>query len=81
MRTSTSVLLLGAKRILVVMVGRLPSLALPASRRWILKQPTVAFFQHPPRSVGALDRAPQVLEPSSRFDHEGLTGKQVLSMP
>ena len=32
-------LLLGAKRILVVMVGRLPSLALPASRRWILKQP------------------------------------------
>ena len=40
-----------------------------------------AFFQHPPRSVGALDRAQLVLEPSSRFDHEGLTGKQLLSMP
>ena len=40
-----------------------------------------AFFQHPARSVGALDRAPQVLEPRSRFDNERLTGKQLLSIP
>ena len=36
---------------------------------------TRAFLQNPRRSVAALDRAPQVLKPRSRFDHEHLIGK------
>ena len=40
-----------------------------------------SFLQDPARSIGALDRAPQVLEPGSRFGHEPLQSNQVLSMP
>ena len=40
-----------------------------------------ALLQYPPRAIGLLDRAPQVLEPWSCFDHEHLLARQVLSMP
>ena len=39
LKTNTSVLLLGANAVEVVMVGRFPSLTLPDLRRWNLKHP------------------------------------------
>ena len=42
---------------------------------------TGPLLHHSSRTVGALDRATQVLKTGSSFDHEHLMGKQVLSMP